>query len=82
MYKNFFKIVLGGIAGSALGILSGFVLAIVINLLIIATYKIFGPVSPNNMVPTGLVAFLSMGFGAVIGGICGIIFAFRKMKDK
>lgn len=80
MYKNFFKIVLGGISGSLLGIASGFALGIIINLLILLSNKIFGAGS-NEVPPQVMVSFLSLGFGAVIGGICGIVFVFKNKNQ-
>ena len=60
-----------GIKGAVIGILSGLVLGLMIWGLLLGVDTVFPVESGFSIMPASTVAFLGMGFGAVIGGVFG-----------
>ncbi|MBU1132042.1 hypothetical protein KKC32_02210 [Patescibacteria group bacterium] len=79
MIKNFLKIIIGGISGALCGIILGFLFSFVIILLLKLFAAIFGSDQPKPNEMVLLIGMLSMGSGAIIGGVFGSIFALKKI---
>jgi hypothetical protein len=79
MKKNpLFEMMKDSVLGALGGLVTGFVLGSLINLVSVLLYPNFSGVSGAQLLFPG--AFLGMGFGTVIGGILGGFVAIKKMK--
>lgn len=72
-----------GIKGAVIGIFAGLVLGVLIWGLLLAVDYVFPVESSFTTMPASSVAFLGMGFGAVLGGIFGACACLKeRLKEK
>jgi hypothetical protein len=80
MTKDFLKVILGGVIGSLCGIISGFILCFLVVGLVSLICLILRSCVADNSFPVNFIAVLSIGFGAIIGGISGAVFSLKEIK--
>lgn len=71
-----------GIKGAVIGIITGLILGLLIWGLLLAVDALFPVESSYSVMPASAVAFLGMGFGAILGGIFGAIACLKENLHK
>jgi len=71
-----------GIKGALLGLLSGLLLGLLIWGILQLVDFVFPVESSFSTMPPSTIAFLGMGFGAIIGGIFGACVCLKQMMKR